>query len=148
MRKGLIILSIIFITALLFTKIYSAQSSAMTEENAVKQVEGFIQAVNDNNPAEVYQYLSPDIKELIDQQGFEKNFAKERSYPYLTPLYLYLDKLELSEDKRSGKVECIVAARLPGQRMNFSVVYDQDNYYVVAFRDIADGSFIKKFDKL
>ncbi|MEG6616005.1 hypothetical protein V6C27_06125 [Peptococcaceae bacterium 1198_IL3148] len=120
----------------------------MTEENAIKQVEGFIQAVNDNNPAEVYKYLSPDIKELIDQQGFERNFAKERSYPYLTPLFLYLDKLELSEDKQSGTVECIVAARLPGQRMNFTVVYVKDNYYLVAFRDIADGSFIEKFDKL
>ncbi|MTI79625.1 MAG: hypothetical protein FH758_01900 [Firmicutes bacterium] len=147
MRKGFIILIIIF-SALLVSKFYIMQPKAMSEENAIQRVEGFIQAVNDNNPAEVYKYLSPDIKELINQGDFEENFAKERSYPYLTPLYLYLDTLELSENKQSGNVECIVAARLPGQRMNFSVVYVKDNYYVVAFRDIADGSFIKKFDKL
>lgn len=148
MRKGLIILCIALTVALLVSLVSINQSKPKTEEQAIKRVEGFIQAINDNNPAEVYQYLTPDIKELIGQQGFEQNFTKERSYPYLTPLFLYLDKLELTKDKQSGIAECIVAARLPGQRMNFTVVYVKDNYYVVAFQDIADGSFIEKFDKL
>lgn len=123
-------------------------SEPQTKENAFARAEGFIKAVNDNKPAKVYNYLTPEIRKLIDKEGFVQNFAKERSYPYLTPLYLYLDKLKLGDDKIKGQIECIVAARLPGERMDFSVVYVKDNYYIDAFRDIADGSFIKKFDKL
>lgn len=121
---------------------------SMTKENAVLRAEKFIKAVNDNKPAYVYDYLAPDIKKLIDEEGFVKNFKKERSYPYLTPLYLYLDQLELGKDQKVGHVECIVAARLPGEKMEFSIRYVDDNYYIDGFRDIADGSFIKKFDKL
>lgn len=149
MRKMLIFLLIaVILCVLLFVFLQMDTSSRMTEENAVKRVEGFIKAVNDNEPALVYNFLTPEIKELISKEGFVENFVKERSYPYLTPLYLYLDHLELSEDKKTGHVECVVAARLPGERMDFSIVFYEDDYYIDAFRDIADGSFIKKFDRL
>ncbi|WZL71676.1 hypothetical protein QBE52_11210 [Clostridiaceae bacterium 35-E11] len=120
----------------------------MTKNNAVKRVEGFIKAVNDNKPESIYNYLTPDIKEIISKEDFIESFAKERSYPYLTPLYLYLDHLTLQKDKREGIAECTVASRLPGEKMKFEIFFVKGNYYVNAFKEVADGSFIKKFEKL
>lgn len=147
-KKNIFLIIVLVFCALVFYFSQINTSSPMTEENATKRVEGFIKAVNDNNPASIYNYLTPEIKGLIDKEGFVENFAKERSYPYLTPLYLYLDDLMLSDDKKTGHVLCVVAARLPGEKMGFSIAFAEDNYYIDVFKEIADGSFIKKFDKL
>lgn len=117
-------------------------------DRALARAQQFVDAVNANEPARVYRYLSKDIRLLIKREGFVQNFAKERSYPYLTPLYLYIDSLELADDRLSGTLTCIVAARLPGQTMSFPVVFEDGDYYIEAFRDIADGSFLDKFSKL
>lgn len=148
MKKGILVIGAIILSVVLFSYPHFTAPVSGTEEKALTRVEGFLTAVNHNKPALVYQYLTPDIKELIDQDGFVENFAQERSYPYLTPLYLYLEKLELSDDGKTGHVNCVVAARLPGEKMEFAVVFVDDNYYVDTFREIADGSFREKFKKL
>lgn len=147
MKKGFFLIILAFVVVL-FSYFYIHKSAPMNKDNAVIRAEGLIQAINDNKPDLIYDYLTPDIRNLIDKKGFIENFKKERSYPYLTPLYLYLENLELDEDKKTGNVECVVAARLPGEKMKFMIIYVDDNYYIDVFREIADGSFIKKFDKL
>ncbi len=112
------------------------------------RMEAFIHTVNENRPQEIYDYLLPSIRVLIDREGFVRNFARERSYPYLTPLYLYLEKLELNPDGSSGRAVCRVAARLPGQIRVFPIIFTDGDYFVNAFREIADGSFAEKFDRL
>jgi len=140
----LVLLIIIFVAALPLVDYFFLP----TEKNAVRCLQGFIEGVNANEPEKVYAHLSTALRAKITKEDFVKNFEKERSYPYLTPLYLYLDKLELTEDKRAGDVTFIVAARLPGQIMKAKVVYEHGKYNVIAFENIVDGSFIKKFKKL
>lgn len=127
---------------------YAVPGCRKSHDHALARAQAFVDAVNANDPAQVYRYLSKDIRLLIDQEGFVGNFAKERSYPYLTPLYLYVHSLDLVENRMSGTLTCIVAARLPGQTMSFPVVFEDGDYYIEAFRDIADGSFLDKFSKL
>jgi hypothetical protein len=143
--KNMVLLTIFI---LLLSGIVFHINKPMTKDNAVKRTEGFIKAVNDNKPELIYNYLTPSIQKLISKEGFIENFAKERSYPYLTPLYLYLDNVELSEEGTEGTITCVVASRLPGEEMKFDIVFVDNNYYIDAFKDVADGSFIKKFEKL
>ncbi len=115
---------------------------------AAQRVQGFIDAVNENNPGEVYPYLLPQLRERISKEDFVRNFAKERSYPYLTPLYLYLDEVKLAPDRYNGEAVLTVAARLPGEKMRVQVGYYRGKYYIAAFEDIVDGTFEGKFKKL
>lgn len=146
MKRKKIILLTIFILVLSGFVFYI--NRPMTKDNAIKRTEGFIKAVNDNKPELIYDYLTPSIQQLISKEGFIENFAKERSYPYLTPLYLYLDHVDFCEDQTQGTITCIVASRLPGEKMKFEIVFVDNNYYIEAFKDVADGSFMKKFEKL
>ncbi|MHB1405401.1 MAG: hypothetical protein ACYCV0_07405 [Desulfitobacteriaceae bacterium] len=116
--------------------------------HATYRVNGFIQAVDANRPTDIYPFLTPDLKGMLSKDEFVRNFAKERSYPYLTPLYVYLDDVKLAPDKLSGEANFTVAARLPGEKMNIKINYINGQYYIDAFRDIADGSYLVKFQKL
>lgn len=150
MKKPAAVFSaVILIICLLAAGCYFINAARpLSKKNARERVQGFINAVNDNKPEIIYDYLTPEIRSLIGKEGFVKNFAKERSYPYLTPLYLYLEELQLKDDRKTGHVKCIVASRLPGEKMEFNIVFTNNNYYIDAFKDIADGSFLEKFKKL
>ncbi len=119
-----------------------------SQRQAIKQINGFNEAINANKPANIYPYLIPELRGMISKETFEQNFAKERSYPYLSPLYVYLDEVLLVPDQRSGEAISTVAARLPGQKMKVKLIYIKGQYYIDAFRDIADGSYLLKFEKL
>ncbi len=118
------------------------------KKQAEWRVNAFIKAVNANRPGDVYLFLTPELKAMLSREEFRHNFAKERSYPYLTPLYLYLDEVKLSSDRRSGEALLTVAARLPGEKMRVKLIYTKGQYYIEAFRDIADGSYLHKFEAL
>jgi len=115
---------------------------------AVKRVNDFNAAINANRPVDIYPYLIPELRVMLTKEEFIKNFAKERSYPYLSPLYVYLDEVKLASDRRSGEAISTVAARLPGQKMNVKLIYLKGQYYIDAFRDIADGSYLLKFQNI
>ncbi|MEA1926669.1 MAG: hypothetical protein U9N73_00565 [Candidatus Auribacterota bacterium] len=142
---GLWFLAVVFIPA---GNALPGTKDAGREARARIRMESFLRAVNENRPEKVYDYLLPSIQSLIDREGFVRNFARERSYPYLTPLYLYLEKLELDPAQSSGRAICRVAARLPGQTRVFPIIYTNENYFIDAFREIADGSFAEKFERL
>lgn len=118
------------------------------QRNATMRVNGFNEAINANRPADIYPYLIPELREMLSKEEFMRNFAKERYYPYLSPLYVYLDEVKLASDRQSGEAISTVAARLPGQKMNVKLVYIRGQYYIEAFRDIADGSYLLKFQNI
>ena len=119
-----------------------------SQRQALQRINGFNDAINANKPADIYPYLIPELRGMISKETFEQNFAKERSYPYLSPLYVYLDEVSLAPDQRSGEAISTVAARLPGQKMKVKLSYIKGKYYIDAFRDIADGSYLLKFQEL
>lgn len=144
--RGLRIVGVIMMCILLLLSTVSWNSPGQVQAEA--QANRFAQALNENNPREIYSYLLPEIQGMLSREAFVKNFAHERSYPYLTPLYIYLDEVKLEEGKRSGEAIFTVAARLPGEKMRVKLYYLEGQYYFDAFREIADGTFIEKFKKL
>lgn len=132
-------LMIIVFALLIFA---SAEDCSMPSmKRAYTRAQLFVNAVNTNRPAEVYCLLDPTIASLTTRKQFIANFTADRAYPYLTPLYLYIDKMELAPDRYTGVVYCTVAARLPGQTMVLTLHWYRGDYYMTAFREIADGSF-------
>lgn len=107
-----------------------------------------MEAVNYNRPSEIYQLLNPRLQDMITRDEFVENFKRERTYPYLTPLFVYLDKIEFKEGKTNGEVQFSVASRLPGEKMRVGIEFVDGSYYIDAFEEIVDGSFIEKFDRL
>ena len=71
---------------------------------------------------------------------------KAGAYPYLTPLFINYESMELAEDGRSGKAVFSQAARLPGMVYELPFVYEDGRYKVIAFEDFPDGSYLEKFD--
>jgi hypothetical protein len=111
------------------------------QERAQARAQAFVDAVNYNRPANVYAYLDSTVAALATKEQFVQNWQTNREYPYISPLWLYIDRIVLSSDRLSGRVYCTVAARLPGMTMTFDLAWRHGDYYMVAFREIADGSF-------
>ena len=104
---------------------------------------------SDNANSLVLNTVTPAIQEMIDSKGFIENFAHERSYPYLTPLFLYVDRIEFSGDNTTARVFCTVAARLQGEKKEYEVVYIPfTGYRMNALASIANGSYTWRFDRL
>ncbi|MEA4900001.1 hypothetical protein [Desulfitobacterium sp.] len=146
LKGGLRIAGVIMIGVLLLIGTVSWNSPGKAQ--AAAQANRFAKAVNDNNPADLYDYLLPEIQNQLSREEFVQNFAHERSYPYLTPLYIYLDEVDLAKGQKSGEAIFTVASRLPGEKMKVKLAYVEGKYYIDAFRDVADGSYIEKFKKL
>ena len=118
------------------------------EQYAEKRVREMAEAANENDPLTVYSYLTEELRGLCTEEEFAENWAKERTYPYLIPFWIFYRSVELSADKVTGTATFERAARLPGQFERYGIVYENGGYYFDAFRSIADGSFISIFDRL
>lgn len=146
MRRRLI-LFIILITGI---ALVSCKAQEPAEERASQRVREFAHAVNYeyDHPEKIYPYLAQDFKDQMTEEAFAEAFKKERSYPYLTPLFINNETVELSENGESGTVVFEQAARLPGMYYTVSLVYENGDYYIIAFEDFLDGSYLEKFDGL
>ena len=117
-------------------------------ERAEERVRALMEAANGNRPEEVYDFLLPELREMISREDFAANWAHERTYPYLITFWIFYREVTLSEDYLQGNAMFARAARLPGQYENYGIFYVEDDYYFEAFRTIADGSYITIFDRL
>ena len=140
----------ICVSLLLVCACVSCSSQDTSLERAEKRARAFADAVNYEyeNPKEIYQYLAQDFKDKMAEEAFVEAFKKERSYPYLTPLFINNEKVELAEDQKSGTAVFEQAARLPGMYYTVSLVYENGDYFIMAFDDFLDGSYLEKFDRL
>ncbi len=121
-----------------------------SEEEAVKAVCAFAYDLDYNyrEPELLYDYMTADYRERISREEFAEAFRKERSYPYLTPLFINYESIRMAEDLKSGVAVFSQAARLPGMVYEVPVVYEKGRYRVIAFEDFPDGSYLEKFDRL
>lgn len=121
-----------------------------SREEAERTVCAFAEDLNYHykEPERLYDYLTKDFQSRMSREEFVRAFVKERSYPYLTPLFINYESMELAEDGRSGKAVFSQAARLPGMVYELPFVYEDGRYKVIAFEDFPDGSYLEKFDKL
>lgn len=143
-RLGLVLLC----AALLFGG--CAPADNRTAAHAEERVRAFAEAVNYRHaePAAIYAYLTSAYKARMSEAAFCEAFAKERSYPYLVPLFLNYRTMELSGDGLSGVAHFSQAARLPGMSVDIPFVYENGDYYMIAFEAFPDGSYLEKFEDI
>jgi hypothetical protein len=124
--------------------------SNQTEEHALERLEAYAQAIDYSykEPGKIYAFLCQDFRDQMDEEAFCEAFAKERTYPYLTPLYISKPEITLSEDGLSGTAVYLQAARLVGMTYEVSFVYENGDYYIQDWEEFLDGSYLEKFDNM
>ena len=121
-----------------------------TQAHAEERAKAFAQAVNYDyeKPERIYPFLTQAYRDAMSEADFAEAFTKERSYPYLVPLFINFRSVELSDDLLSGTAHFSQAARLPGMSYDVSFVYENGDYYMIAFEDFPDGSYLEKFEDI
>lgn len=114
-------------------------------ERASIRSQKMVKAINEKNPIIIYSLLTQEIKNIISEKEFVKNYNDELTYPYISPLYCYLQTIDLHYDVK-GTVSCKVASRLIGENFSFDIIYENGDYYFKVFEDIADGTYKNKFE--
>ena len=124
--------------------------SNQTEEHALERLEAYAQAIDYSykEPGKIYAFLCQDFRDQMDEEAFCEAFAKERTYPYLTPLYISKPEITLSEDGLSGTAVYLQAARLVGMTYEVSFVYENGDYYIQDWEEFLDGSYLEKFENM
>jgi hypothetical protein len=124
--------------------------SNQTEEHALERLVDYAQAIDYSykEPGKIYAFLCQDFRDQMDEEAFCEAFAKERTYPYLTPLYISKPEITLSEDGLSGTAVYLQAARLVGMTYEVSFVYENGDYYIQDWEEFLDGSYLEKFDNM
>nr|WP_321305754.1 hypothetical protein [uncultured Sphaerochaeta sp.] len=112
--------------------------------HAALRTQLFIDAVNYSESGIVYDMLAGEYRSQISRDEFIRRFEEDRTYPYLTPLYLHLVSLSLPL-RNDGQVVCSVASRMEGEYFRFPIRYEDGEYYFLAFSELIDGSYIDKF---
>lgn len=147
-RKLNIIIPIIFLIITVLIALFISNYSLKGETFAKSRVLEMVSYANTNDPADVYPYLTKELREMCTKEQFVENWNDERTYPYLIPFYVFYREISLDDKKETGSVKFERAARLPGQFESYGVVYEDGNYYFDAFHNIADGSYVEIFDRL
>ncbi len=122
------------------------QGEELLMERALQYKEVFNRGGKD--PGAIYDYLSLSQRERITREEFVSAYNKDRSYPYITPLYIFEPEVELSEDGLSGHVTYQQAARIVGMKWSVDVVYEDGNYFFRDFEYLIDGSYLEKFEDI
>ncbi len=144
---GIILIMVVLVSAIL---IKVSNDNNLSKENAEQRALEFANAVNYDykEPAKIYKLMSKQYRDEISSEEFVKAFNKERSYPYLTPLFINFDSVEFTDEMIEGTAIYSQAARLPGMIYKVKLIYENNNYYVIAFEDFLDGSYLNKFETL
>ena len=126
----------------------ASKEMPQTQEHALERLAAYAEAVDYSykEPEKIYEFLCQDFRDQMDEEAFCEAFAKERTYPYLTPLYISKPEITLSEDGLSGTAVYLRAARLVGMTYEVSFVYENGDYYIKDWEEFLDGSYLEKFE--
>ncbi len=117
-----------------------------TQDRAMLRAEAYAQAINQDyqTPEKIYAFLCSDFRAQMSEEAFCAAWEKERSYPYITPLYLFWPQLT-AYDGATAQVTFLRAARIEGMTYPVELVYEQGDYYVRDWESFLDGSYLEKF---
>jgi hypothetical protein len=144
MKRSLLV--VILVLAVLLA-VLIPQAGTASQTRAEQRAKDFAYAINYRykEPEAIYAFLDASFKEEMSADAFAQAFAKERSYPYLTPFFINFRFCDMSEDMLHGTAHYSQAARLPGMTRDIEMVFEQGDYYFHYFEDLADGSYLEKF---
>jgi hypothetical protein len=133
--------AVVIAAVLYFTRVQKTQARAL------ERAEAYAGAINGEykTPEKIYSFLCEDFRSQMSEDEFCKAFEKERSYPYITPLYIFKPVLTMADDMRSGEAVYLQAARIVGMTYKIELVYENGDYYVDDWSQFLDGSYLTKF---
>lgn len=143
-------MAIVLFPVLSFAGCATKSSARSLDELARDRVFEYMEAFNQGgkHPEGIYRFLSSDLKARISEQDFLEAYLKERSYPYITPFYVFEPVIELSDDGMTGKVTFQQAARIVGMTWECALVYEDGTYYFRDWEYLIDGSYLEKFEDI
>ena len=121
-----------------------------TAEHDMERAQAYADAINlaYDTPEAIYAFLTEGTRAQISQEDFCRAFAKERTYPYITPLYLFYPEVTLSDDGSEATVVYQQAARIIGMTYEIRLQYENGDYYVEDWHQFIDGSYLDKFEDI
>ncbi|HPT69315.1 MAG TPA: hypothetical protein PKW50_04155 [Syntrophomonas sp.] len=140
------------IMMLLATLILITQSAwsceVPTEERAMERAQAYAEAIDHDykHPEKIYALLEESFRDQMDEKSFCDAFAKERSYPYITPLYI--SKPHLTLDGNIVHVVYDQAARLSGMTYKIDLIFENGDWFVRDWEEFLDGSYLEKFENI
>lgn len=143
-----IIIPILILIFIVFIAVWKVREN--DRRNTVLRLEDYANAIDNDfeHPEKIYAFLCDDFKSKMGEDEFSAAFRKERSYPYITPLYIYDPVISDYHYHRSAKAVYTQAARLPGMTYEVSLVYENGMWDIVDWEDFPDGSYLRKLDNL
>ena len=143
-RKALLIAAAVLVC---LTGCATKAAGRSPEALAAQRVQAYMEAFNrgGKEPQGIYPFLSSDLRARISEEDFLAAYLKERSYPYITPFYVFEPVIELSPDGMTGKVTFQQAARIVGMTWECGLVFEDGTYYFRDWEYLIDGSYLEKF---
>ena len=128
----------------------SAEESNISEAHALERLKSYAYAVGHyyETPELIYPFLTQAFKAAMSEEEFCAAFQKERSYPYLTPLYFWNPTVTMNADLMGGSAVYLRAARIEGMTYTVSFVYENGDYYIDDWAQFLDGSYLDKFENI
>ena len=93
--KIIIVLLIVIIAGITVGTSMKHAADGPSEVSAEKAAMAYAEAIDYQyeNPAVIYEFMTDDFRKIMDKSEFIRAFKKERSYPYLTPLFINYDRV-------------------------------------------------------
>lgn len=126
------------------------QPAPQTAEAALQRAKDYAHAINYDfrTPEKIYAFLWSGFRELMDEEAFTEAFAKERSYPYITPLYIFYPEITEATEDGGYIITFLQAARIVGMTYDIEMVYEDGNWFVKDWEQFQDGSYLEKFENI
>ncbi len=138
---------LLLVLMLLFT---AACAHPRTEARALARLEAYAHAVDYDfrTPELIYAFMTEDFRARMSEEAFVEAFVKERSYPYITPLFFYDPVVTLDPDGKSGSCVYTQAARIIGMTYTVRIVYENGDWFIEDWEEFLDGSYLAKFEDI
>lgn len=146
MKRCLVILSCL----ISLVTLCSCAKNNRTEDHALERAQAYADAINHfyDKPEAIYAFLTEETKVKISQEDFCSAFSKDRTYPYITPLYLFYPEVTVSNHGMEATVVYQQAARIIGMTYEVHLQYENGDYYVEDWSQFIDGSYLDKFQDI
>lgn len=140
------VLALVLMLFLAFS--FAAADEEPTEARALQRLNDYSYAVGHyyEEPEKIYDFLTESFRGQMTREEFCEAFAKDRTYPYLTPLYFWNPTVIMNEDGLSGSATYLRAARIEGMFYDVTFVYENGDFYIEDWAQFLDGSYLDKFE--
>lgn len=150
MKKGFFALILVLLSLIAGCVCAEETASPKTAEAAMERAKAYARSINYDfrTPEKIYPFLCSDFRKTMSEEEFTEAFNKERSYPYITPLYIFYPEITSETENGGYIITFLQAARIVGMTYDIEMVYENGDWYVVDWEQFLDGSYLDKFENI